>query len=204
MTQRDAAARSGSLLLVAGVLAFALSACASTPRTAPSDSSAPAPSASASATPTASPTPAPTPEPAALPSDCSAVGTAETRAATVDDLTLQSDGVGFVRPTPTSATLALGCEWFAGDATGILLLISRVDPAEAADFAATLPSEGYDCTTGDAGNPVCQKVTPNSDYPVDMVETIVSREDVWIYLSTSNVDSDPLLADLNAAIWPPS
>ncbi|MFE7845152.1 hypothetical protein ACFUTX_08165 [Microbacterium sp. NPDC057407] len=202
MTQLREAARSASPLLVVGALAFALSACAPTPGAAPTDSSAPTPSASAS--PTATPVATPTPEPAALPSDCSEVGTAETRAATVDGLMLQSDGVGFVRPAPSSAKLMLGCGWFAGDATGVMLLISHVDPDEAAEYAATLPSEGYDCTTGDAGNPVCQKVTPNSDYPVDTVETIVSREDVWIYLSTSNVDGDPLLSDLNAAIWPPS
>lgn len=117
---------------------------------------------------------------------------------------LQGDGTGFVRPAPPSADLVLGCDWFAGDASGVLLLISRVDPDDAAEFAATLPAEGYACTTGDAGNPVCQLVTPNPDYPVDTVETILSREDVWVYLSASNVDGDLLLSDLNAAIWPPS
>jgi hypothetical protein len=189
--------RSAPLLLLTATLAIVLSACApSTPE--------PTGSASGSSAASASPTPTPTPEAAVLPADCAEVGTAETRAQTVDQRTLQGDGTGFVRPAPPSAKLALGCDWFAGDASGVLLLISRVDAAEAAEFAATLPDEGYTCTTGDAGNPVCQLVTPNPDYPVDTVETIVSRDDVWIYMSASNVDGDLLLSDLNASIWPPS
>ncbi len=102
---------------------------------------------------------------------------------------------------PAGATLELGCDWFAGDTTGVLLLISRVDPQAATDFIPTLEAEGYTCTTGDAGNPVCQMTTPNSEYPVDTVETIVSREDVWIYMSATNVDGDLLLSDLNQQIW---
>ena len=186
-------------LLLAAALALVLSGCAPDAPGPASTTGAATPSSSPSAVASESPTPTP----AALPSDCAEVGTAESRAATVDGLTLQGDGTGFVRPAPASAELVLGCDWFAGDATGVLLLISRVDAAEAADYVETLPADGYTCTTGDAGNPVCQKTTPNSEYPVDTVETILSREDVWIYMSASNVDGDLLLSDLNASIWPP-
>ena len=44
-------------------------------------------------------------------------------------------------------------------------------------------------------------VTPNSQYPVDTVETITSREDIWIYSSVTNVDAEMLLGDLNLQIW---
>ena len=189
-------------LSITAALVLALTACGPDDPEAATTTPAATPSASVSATP--SETPTPTPTPVALPSDCADVGTAASRAATVDELNLQGDGTGFVRPAPASAELVLGCDWFAGDATGVLLLVYRVDAAEAAEYVTTLPAEGYECTTGDAGNPVCQKTTPNSEYPVDTVETILSREDVWIYMSATNVDGDLLLSDLNASIWPPS
>lgn len=190
-------------LIAVATIAIALAGCApGTPAATPNPSGTP--DSGSSETPSATPTQTPTAAPAALPGDCGEIGSAETRAATVDDLTLQGDGTGFVRPAPASAELVLGCDWFAGDATGVLLLISRVDAEEATDLVATLPDDGYTCTTGDAGNPVCQKTTPNSEYPVDTVETILSREDVWIYMSATNVDGDALLSDLNASIWPPS
>lgn len=191
-------------LTLAATLALALTGCAPDDPGPAKTTPASSPTASATPSATASPTPTPTPTPVALPEDCAQVGTAESRAATVDDLNLQGDGTGFVRPAPASAELVVGCDWFAGDATGVLLLVYRVDPAEAAEYVTTLPAEGYECTTGDAGNPVCQMTTPNSQYPVDTVETILSREDVWIYMSATNVDGDLLLSDLNASIWPPS
>ncbi|MGZ0710597.1 hypothetical protein ACWPKO_19900 (plasmid) [Coraliomargarita sp. W4R53] len=189
-------------LLAIVVLAVSLTGC--TP-----DAPEPTATTAATETPVATPTGAtPTetaqavPIPAALPADCSEVGTAASRADTVDTMTLQGDGVGFVRPSPASAKLALGCDWIVGDATGILLLIYNVDAAEAATYVETLPAEGYACTTDDAGNPVCQMTTTASNYPVDIVETITSREGVWIYSSASNIDADALLSDLDTSIWP--
>ena len=123
------------------------------------------------------------------------------RADSVDQLNLQGDGADFVRPVPEGSTLLLGCDWFAGDSQGVLLLISEVDPAAAEAYVATLPGEGYTCVTGDAGNPVCQMVTPNAEFSVDTVETITSREDIWIYSSVTNVDAEMLLGDLNLQIW---
>lgn len=186
-------------LLLAAVVsaALVLSACAvGTPATSPT-SLTPGPSLSPEPTPTeTSPT-----QTANLPTDCAQIGTAATRAATVDQLTLQGDGVGFVRPAPAGAALALGCDWFAGDATGVLILISTTDAASADAYIASLPAMGYTCGAGADGGSMCTMTTPNPDYPVDTVETIVSRGDVWIYLSTSNVDGAPLLADLETSIW---
>ncbi len=189
--------RSRLVPAVAVVGILLLAGCAPTPE----PSSTPSSEATQSEAPSAEPTQEPQSFVANVPTDCAAVGTAASRADTVDQLNLQGDGVDFVRPVPEGSTLLLGCDWFAGDATGVLLLISEVDPAAAEAYVATLPDEGYTCVTGDAGNPVCQMVTPNSQYPVDTVETITSREDIWIYSSATNIDADMLLSDLNVQIW---
>lgn len=188
--------RTPALLLAAAAVALTLAGCApdATPTPTPT-------SASPVATPSTTPTPTPTPTAeATLPTDCSRIGTAATRAATVDQLTLQGDGTGFVRPAPDGATLALGCDWFAGDATGVLVLISTVDAAAAAAYLPSLAGLGYACAPSESGQ-TCTMTTPNSQYPVDSIETIVSRGDVWIYMSTSNIDGAALLADLEASIW---
>lgn len=189
--------RSRLVPAVAVVGILLLAGCAPTPES----SSTPSSEASETEAPMTESTQAAQSFVANVPADCAAVGTAESRADTVDQLTLQGDGVDFVRPVPEGSTLLLGCDWFAGDTTGVLLLISEVDPAAAEAYVATLSDEGYTCVTGDAGNPVCQLVTPDSQYPVDTVETITSREDIWIYSSATNVDADMLLSDLNLQIW---
>ena len=140
--------------------------------------------------------------PTTLPASCDELGTAATRAATVDTLTLQGDGVGFARPAPPSAQLALGCDWFAGDTTGILMLISSVPDRDGPEYAeATLPAEGWTCQVGDTGNFICSIVTPNSQFPVDTTEVVVTRDDVWIYTSYTNIDGDLLLSDVTASLW---
>lgn len=152
---------------------------------------------SASATPSASPTAT-----ASLPTDCAKVGSDATRSSTLDQMSLQGDGKGFVRPAPTGATLALGCNWIEGDATGVLLLISTVDPDAAVSYAqSTLPAQGYTCTVGDVGEEVCQLSKESTQYPVTVTQTAYARGDVWIYLETSNVVPEQLLDDLVAEIW---
>jgi hypothetical protein len=144
---------------------------------------------SASATPSASPTAT-----ASLPTDCAKVGSDATRSSTLDQMSLQGDGKGFVRPAPTGATLALGCNWIEGDATGVLLLISTVDPDAAVSYAqSTLPAQGYTCTV--------QLSKDSTQFPVTVTQTAYARGDVWIYLETSNVVPEQLLDDLVAEIW---
>lgn len=194
--------RTLSTLLVAGALALALSACgggAAEPTPSPST-----PSATVSPTPTPTPTATPTETAAAvtLPTDCATLGTEQSRAAVLDGLDFQGgDYSQFVRPAPANATLALGCDWFVGDATGLLVLISTAAPADVAAAAAALPSDGFSCTTDDFGAPVCQKTTPNTQYPVDGIETVVAREGVWVYMQTSNLDGTPLLSDIVDGIF---
>jgi hypothetical protein len=187
------------VLAAAAAVVLALTACApdDTDPAASGTSSATSPASS-----TPSTTPTPTPAEASIPKDCAAVGTAATRAATVDQLNLQGDGTGFERPAPDGATLVLGCDWFAGDTTGFLLLVSDVDPAAAGSYITTLPAEGFACTAPDAdGATMCTMTTPNSEYPVDTVETVIWRDGVWIYSSATNLDGTALLNDLQNSIW---
>lgn len=182
--------------LSAGVLLLA--ACATgTPGAATSPSTSLTAGPDVTVVPDESPTSS-----ANLPSDCAQIGSAATRATTVDQLDLQSDGADFERPAPDGAKRVLGCDWFAGDATGYLLLISTADAASADAFIETLPALGWTCGVGpDDGGDMCTMTTPNSQYPVDTVETVVSRAGVWIYQSASNIDGGALLTDLQTSIW---
>jgi hypothetical protein len=160
----------------------------------------PTTSASVSSSPSQSPSPTPTETiaPAVLPTDCNDLGTPESRQEAVGDMTLQSDGVGFVRPAPENATLALGCDWIVGDATGMLLLISTATPDEVATAVTTLPGLGYTCqVSDDFGADFCELPGANADTE----EMIVARDDVWIYLSTANRSGRAFLSDIAQQIW---
>jgi hypothetical protein len=149
--------------------------------------------ADAPAVPAPTATSGPTPLPAVLPTDCAQLGTETTRQETVGDLTLQSNGEGFVRPAPTGATLALGCDWITGDTTGLLLLVSRAEPTAVADALQDLTAEGYTCQPSeDFGTQFCR--SPGSG--PDTEELVVARDDVWIYASTSNRNARALLSEI--------
>lgn len=187
-------ARFLSVTVGAVLAAVALSGCA-----AGSASSSASPSASATEESEApSATPPSDAGGASIPTDCNALGTPETREETVGDLNLQSDGEGFVRPAPEGATLALGCDWFVGDTTGVLLLISTATPDAVAAAVADLPSQGYSCQLSeDFGAEFC-------DLPgegPDREEMIVAREGVWIYMSTSNRNGRALLSEITQGIF---
>ena len=194
--------RTLSTLVFAGILALGLSACdgAETTPTASPTSASPTPVPSL--TPSETPTPTATAAAVTLPTDCATLGTEQSRAAVLDGLGFQGgDYTQFVRPAPANATLALGCDWFAGDATGLLVLISTAPATDVATAAAALPADGFTCTTDDFGAPVCQKTTPSTQYPVNVVETVVAREGVWVFMETSNVDGTPLLSDVVDGIF---
>lgn len=186
--------RSIPVIVAAAGLALALSACAP-------DTPEPTPTAT-TASPTAEPTPTPTETettaPANLPTDCDDLASPETRQEAVGDMTLQSDGTGFVRPAPEGATLVLGCDWIVGDATGMLLLISTADPAAVSAAVETLPEQGYTCqVSDDFGADFC-------DLPGDgenTEEMIVARDDVWIYLSTVNRNGRAFLSEIVQGIF---
>lgn len=192
--------RTAALVTALVVAGSSLAGCASgTP--------AAAPTVTVTVTPTATVAPAPTQSPtqsaktAVVPQSCDAVGTAATRAATVDGMTNQDDGTGFTRPAPDGATLALGCDWIVGDATGILLLISEATPAAVTAAVATLPGLGYTCSTARAGNPLCTTTVQGAQGSPNAVETIYARDNIWIYMSASNIDGGQLLSDLAVQMW---
>ena len=163
------------------------------------------PAASGSTSPSASQTPSPDPTiaPAVLPSDCGEVGTAATRADTVDRMDLQGDGAGFDRSAPEGAVLKLGCDWMMGDVTGYLLLISTADPTASDEAVGLLTQDGFACTSDDTTGTLCTKAVQRdySGNPFEVSTSVVSRGDVWIYLESSNIDGEDLLADLTAQIW---
>lgn len=153
-------------------------------------------------TPTKSPTPTATSAapvtPANIPSSCDALGTGTDRADAVGDLRLQGDGEGFVRPAPSGAKLALGCDWIVGDTTGILVLISTASPDAVTAAAAALPAQGYTCgASEDFGATFCSMEGSGENTE----EMIVARESTWIYMSTSNRNGRAYLSNIASQIW---
>ncbi|MDW4572875.1 hypothetical protein R8Z57_08825 [Microbacterium sp. M3] len=186
---------SAVVALLASVIA--VSACAAGGE-GPTPSATVQPSATTSASPTSDPTPEPTAAAPTLPTDCNDLGTPETWQETVGDMTLQSNGEGFVRPAPAGATLALGCDWIVGDATGMLLLISTATPEAVSAAVAELPAEGYTCQmSDDFGAQFCVLPGPAPDTE----EMIVARDGVWIYLSTVNRNGRALLSEIVQSIF---
>ena len=197
-------------LPVAVALLAALAACASggdaggntpTPTTA---AATPTPTATVTPPPTDAvvvpPKPSPTQTSAAdrLPTDCGTLASAATREAAVGDMRLQSDGVGFTRPAPSGASLALGCDWIVGDTTGMLLLISTADPAAISVGVVSLTQQGYTCQVADDfGATYCVKPGANADTE----STVVARDDVWIYLETSNRSGRAILSEIVGGIF---
>jgi len=163
----------------------------------------PTTSPTTSASPSESPSPSPTPTPTesasvTLPTDCNNLATPATWQAAVGDMTLQSNGEGFVRPAPEGATLALGCDWIVGDATGMLLLISTATPEAVTAAVADLPAQGYTCqVSDDFGADFC--VLPGQG--TDTEEMIVARDGVWIYLSTVNRTGRAFLSEIVESIF---
>jgi hypothetical protein len=191
--------RTLSTVAFTAVLAASLVGCgggASGPSASPTTPASPSPTATP--TPTPEPTPTETVAPANLPTDCNALATPDVSQEAIGDLTLQGDGVGFIRPVPANATLALGCDWIVGDSTGILLLISTAAPADVAGAVTTLPGLGYTCgVSDDFGVDYCQL---DGGAP-DTEEMIVARDGVWIYMSTSNRNGRALLSGIAMQIW---
>lgn len=186
-------------IVLTALMATVLSACSGGTAT-PTQSPTAAPTATVQPTQTTEPEPDPEPTtaPANLPADCDALGTGSVREEAVGDLTLQGDGTGLTRPAPDGATLVLGCEWIVGDATGIVVLISTA-PADAVTTAAdALPDQGYTCgVSDDFGATYCslEGAAPDTE------ESITARDDVWIYMSTSNRNGRAFLSDIATQIW---
>ncbi|TQK19804.1 hypothetical protein FBY40_2317 [Microbacterium sp. SLBN-154] len=191
--------RHRSLTAIAGAaLALALLAgCAPEPAPTPTSTPTSEPSASPTESPSESPSESPTAT-VTIPTDCNELGSETSRQEMVGDMTLQSDGQGFVRPAPDGATLVLGCDWIVGDATGLLVLISTATPDAVAAAVATLPDEGYSCQVADDfGAQFCE--LPGAG--PDTEEFVVARDDVWIYYAPANRNGRAFLSDIASQIF---
>jgi hypothetical protein len=182
-----------ALALSLAALALVLAACApTTPAPGPTD-----------ADPTSEPSVSDTPEPegsaVSLPADCGAIASPAT-------LTTVFSGVdsrpanGLTRPAPSSATKMLECSWLTGDTTGGDVIYYSAPAADSAAYLAVVEADGFACTDA-LGGTRCDKTTANAEFPVDTVETVFTRDDVWIYISMTNIDAAPLLPDMVATAW---
>ncbi len=153
------------------------------------------PSPSESATPTAEPA-GPT---FTAPADCASIASQITLNQVFSGVDERSPG-DLVRPAPASASKLLTCSWFTGDTTGGDVIFYSAPAADSAAYLAVVEASGFTCSAALEGTR-CDKTTPNSQFPVDTVETTFTRDDVWIYISMTNIDAAPLLPDIVATAW---
>ncbi|MCL2455027.1 MAG: hypothetical protein FWD18_06975 [Micrococcales bacterium] len=133
-----------------------------------------------------------------LPTDCRTLGSATTRAETVDRVELidlrgdeWEDYGEHLRPAPEGATLVLRCDWFAGDVTGMDLRISTATPDAVTAAVRGLSSQGYTCEPSrDFAGTLCEQPGEVSyeEYRASALELVAARDGVWVYMSTSNMD----------------
>ena len=202
MARTAPSTRSAALAGIALAAALALAGCTPGTGTPSSDgtngsSDSGGPSASAETTPSTTPKPAaPT---FALPANCAAIASTATLTALFADIPSRPAN-GLTRPAPTGASKTLECSWFAGDTTGGDVLYYSTTPAAGQAYLSMMQSNGFTCAVA-LGGTRCDKTTPNSQYPVDTVETTFTRDNVWIYISMTNVDDAALLPDMVATAW---
>jgi len=155
---------------------------------------------SASESPSESATPE---EPAgpvfALPSGCDAIASQITLNTVFSGIDDREPG-DLVRPSPASASKLLTCSWFTGDTTGGDVIYYSAPQADNIAYLEVVKADGFACAEA-LGGTRCDKTTPNSQFPVDTIENVFTRDDVWIYISMTNVDSAPLLPDIVATAW---
>jgi len=186
--------RSAVLVSLAFAAALALTGCTpTTPGGGPSGSS----TSGGTSTPSASSTPATATF--TLPADCTAIASAATLTTLFADIPSRAPA-DLTRPAPASSTKKLTCSWFAGDTTGGDVIYYSTTAAAGQAYLSVMQANGFTCTAA-LGGTRCDKTTPNTQYPVDTVETTFTRDNVWIYISMTNVDATALLPDMVATAW---
>lgn len=135
----------------------------------------------------------------ALPADCASIASAATLS-TVFGMVDAVDPADLTRPAPASATKQLSCSWFAGDVTGGDVIYYAAPQADNEAYLDVVAADGYTCAEALEGTR-CDKTTTNSEFGTTGIETVFTRDDVWIYIGTSNLEPAPLLPDLVATAW---
>ncbi len=197
-------------IVVAMFAAFALAGCSMLIPAPPSSSS---PSALPTATiapetppPTEKPDPTPpvqpieTQKPTALPTSCDELGSAATRATTVDSLAFFGDVE--VPTIIVDAEVVLSCYWFAGDVTGVDLVIATVHEHDAIAVLDDAAAQGFTCG-GQDGYTMC-RLDEEADY-FDNTYPVTSfylyGSGVWLESVGSNLDTTALIDEIAASIW---
>jgi hypothetical protein len=188
-------ARIATLAVPLVLLAFALTAC--NPGGGSADPGTDEPSAIA--TETVEPTEEPAGPTFTVPADCTAIASQITLNQVFSGIDSR-DPADLVRPAPASASKLLTCSWFTGDTTGGDIIYYSAPVADSQAYLSVMQANGFTCAAALEGTR-CDKTTPNSQYPVDTVETTFTRDDVWIYISMTNVDAAALLPDMVATAW---
>ena len=144
-----------------------------------------------------------TPEPAgpqfALPADCGHIASQVTLNQVFSGIDSR-DPADLTRPAPSSAQKQLTCSWFSGDTTGGDIIYYAAPSADSLAYLEVVKADGFTCAEA-LGGTRCDKTTPNSEFPVDTVETVFTRDGEWIYIAMTNVDAAPLLPDMVATAW---
>lgn len=157
------------------------------------------PSESASPSESATPTEEPAGPVFSLPAGCGSIASQITLNQVFSGVDEREPG-DLVRPSPASASKLLTCSWFTGDTTGGDVIYYSAPAADSAAYLSVVEASGFVCTEA-LGGTRCDKTTPNSQFPVDTIENVFTRDDVWIYISMTNIDSAPLLPDIVATAW---
>lgn len=197
---------------------------ASRPTATDTATTTPDPAAPSTATPTPTPTSTPEARPVSIPTDCTDIVDAATYAATMRDAPLNDPAyfggpMGAVTPTapPADADLRdvvaagdrLRCGWAdaRADITGLFANVGTVDAATAAAYPAWLAEKReptsvfwldgvvYDCSEAYGGT-LCQYVTTDPMYGVDMADTVLVRDDVVVTVTQRNVPTDDLMGSI--------
>jgi hypothetical protein len=187
-------ARSAVLVGLGLTAALVMTGCA--PGAPSSDHSSPGPSTGEA---TSSVSAGPSAAVFTLPAECTAIASASTLTTLFADIPSRPAG-DLTRPAPTGAKKTLTCSWFAGDTTGGDVLYYSTTASAAQAYLAVMTANGFTCAAA-LGGTRCGKTTPNTQYPVDTIETTFTRGDVWIYISMTNVDATALLPDIVATAW---
>ena len=209
------------------LLAVVLTGCAG----APSNGEVTTPPASpatptSSARPAVPETTPPAPEPAAytIPTDCASLIASTPFTSTFGSWPLNDPAVvgspggpyytpsGSISPTPApsganlresllSAT-ELRCIWRdpQADITNLSVEIGEVDPALSEEYLTSLPADGFTCAADDSAQ-TCTKSTTDTKYGVDVGETVLVRDGVFIRVSQANISTPDLLQALVSDVW---
>lgn len=209
------------------LLALVLTGCAGAPSSnQPTSASPSAASPTTSTEPAVPETTPPASESAsyAIPTDCASLIASTPFASTFGSWPLNDPAVvgspgepyytpsGSISPTPapSGATLResllsateLRCIWRdpQADITNLSVEIGEVDPALSEEYLASLPADGFTCAADDSAQ-TCTKSTTDTKYGVEVGETLLVRDGVFIRVSQANIETPDLLQTLVSDVW---